>query len=139
MNSKPNLIISSLDIERIETLLDAMPANGFVGKKALEEELERADIVDPNEIPPDVVTMNSTVVFKELATGATHSLTLVYPSDLNKPADYQPISIFAPVGSALLGLSIGDEIKWPKPGGGVMTLHIDNILYQPERTGDLHR
>lgn len=139
MNKKPNLIISSLDIERIEALLDAMPANSFPGKATLEEELSRADIADPKDMPPDVVTMNSTVVFKELATNETYALTLVYPQDISKASEYQPISIFAPVGSALLGLSVGDSIEWPKPGGGVTQLHIDKIIYQPERAGELHR
>ncbi|ACN16462.1 GreA2 [Desulforapulum autotrophicum HRM2] len=46
------------------------------------------------------------------------------------------ISILAPVGSALLGLSIGDKIEWPKPGGGNLKVRITEIIYQPERSGD---
>lgn len=139
MTKKPNITISTLDLERIETLLDAMPVGSFPERQALEDELARANIVEPKDIPDDVVTMNSTVIFKELKTSTTYSLTLVYPKDVNQVGDYQPISVFAPVGSALLGLSIGDEIEWPKPGGGVTKLHIDRIIYQPERAGELHR
>lgn len=139
MTDKPKITLSTLDLERIEQLLDAMPAGSFPGKEALEAELSRADIVEPAEMPPNVITMNSTVVFKETATDATYSLTLVYPDAAGKVGDYQPISIFAPVGSALLGLSIGDNIEWPKPGGGTTQLRIDEIIYQPERVGELHR
>ena len=49
------------------------------------------------------------------------------------------ISIFAPVGSALLGLSVGDSLAWPGPGGKTMTVHVTEIIYQPERAGELHR
>ena len=48
------------------------------------------------------------------------------------------ISILAPVGSALLGLTEGDEIEWPSPGGGALRVRIMEILYQPERAGDYH-
>lgn len=139
MTKKPKITISTLDLERIEALLDTMPATSFPEKQALEEELSRANLVAPRDIPDNVVTMNSTVIFKETQTGKTYSLTLVYPKDVNKVSDYQPISVFAPVGSALLGLSIGDDIEWPKPGGGLTKLHIERIIYQPERAGDLHR
>jgi regulator of nucleoside diphosphate kinase len=61
----------------------------------------------------------------------------VYPKDVSGDAD--GISVLAPVGSALLGLSVGDEIQWPRPGGGVSTVRVDEVLYQPERSGELHR
>ena len=48
-------------------------------------------------------------------------------------------SVLAPVGSALLGLSQGDEIEWPNPGGGVLRVRIEEIVYQPERQGEYHR
>ena len=51
----------------------------------------------------------------------------------------EKISILAPVGSALLGLSQGDEIEWPRPGGGVLHVRIKEVTYQPERAGEHHR
>ena len=64
-------------------------------------------------------------------------MKLVYPKD----SDGSPenISILAPVGSALLGLSQGDSIEWPKPGGGLMKVRVQEVTYQPERAGALHR
>eukprot|EP01041_Mallomonas_annulata_P038943 gene38943-62541_t len=130
MARKPQIILSSLDVDRIEALLAAIPASVFPGKADLQAELDRADVVPPEEIPPNVVTMNSTVQFSILETGKEFCLTLVYPRDADGTADR--ISIFAPVGSALLGLAVGDELAWPGPGGKSMTVRVKDILYQPE-------
>jgi regulator of nucleoside diphosphate kinase len=128
--------LTSRDFTRLEGLLDSLPANAF-GKAALEAELERAEIVEPDAIPPDVVTMNSTVRFTLAEKGEEFSLTLVYPKDAG--AEHQRISVLAPVGSALLGLSVGDELEWPRPGGGKSTVRVIDVVYQPERSGELHR
>lgn len=131
------IVLTSLDFDRLEALLDSLPSNAFPGKAELQAELERAEIVAPEHIPPNVVTMNSTVRFTIAESGETFRLTLVYPKDVSGDADR--ISVLAPVGSALLGLSVGDEIQWPRPGGGVSTVRVDEVLYQPERSGELHR
>jgi regulator of nucleoside diphosphate kinase len=131
---KPKIVISSLDAERLEQLLET---ETFPGKDELEDELARAKIVDPREMPPDVVTMNSTVRFSMEGSAKTFQLTLVYPKDAK--LDGSTLSVFAPVGCALLGLSAGDEIAWPKPGGGTLNLRIDEVVYQPERAGEYHR
>ncbi len=136
-SKKPGIIISTLDAARLEALLDSLPDHAFPGKEALEAELTRAELVAPEKIPPNVVTMNSTVTFRMLESGKTFSLTLVFPRDADSSGTR--ISVLAPVGSALLGLSIGDEIEWPKPGGGLLRVKIEEILYQPEREGDFTR
>jgi regulator of nucleoside diphosphate kinase len=137
MEKKPRIVITSLDIKRLEDLLDSLPFGAFPGKEDLEDELARAEVVDSKSIPPTVVTMNSTVRFKVISTNNEYLLTLVYPKDI-KP-DGSTISILAPVGSALIGLSQGDEIEWPKPGGGVLRVRIEEVTYQPERSGDYNR
>ena len=137
MTTKPKLVISSLDAARLEKLLESLPDHAFPGKDDLENELARAEIVDPREMPPNVVTMNSTVRFSIESTAKEFYLTLVYPQDAE--ADASTISILAPVGSALLGLSQGDEIEWPKPGGGVLHVRIEEVTYQPERAGEYLR
>lgn len=133
---RPSLIITSRDHDRLEALLDSLPAGAFPNKAALEGELKRAEIVTAEQLPPNVVTMNSTVRFTIAESGDEFTLTLVYPKDAGE-ADR--ISVFAPVGSALLGLAVGDELQWPRPGGGVSTVRVVDVLYQPERAGDLHR
>ena len=138
MNAKrTRIILTSLDFDRLEAVLDSTPANAFAGRAELQAELERAEIVAPDKVPPDVVTMNSTVRFTIAETGETFRLTLVYPKDV--AGDAGRISVLAPVGSALLGLSVGDEMQWPRPGGGVSTVRVDEVVYQPERSGELHR
>ena len=137
MARKPQLILSSLDLDRIEALLAAIPSSAFAGKAELQAELDRADVLPPEQMPPNVVTMNSTVQFSIVETGKELRLTLVYPRDLDGSAD--KVSIFAPVGSALLGLSVGDELAWPGPGGKAMTVRVTEIVFQPERAGEMHR
>lgn len=137
MNNKPNIIISALDVERLERLIDSLPDSAFPGKRQLEAELERAEIVEPQEIPGTVVTMNSTVRFRVLSTNEETSMTLVYPKDMDSSGN--KISIVAPVGSALLGLSVGDEIEWPGPNGQPVQIRIEEVVFQPERSGEFHR
>ncbi len=137
MNPRPKLIISSLDAARLETLLDSLPAGVVPGRDGLETELARAEIVEPQAVPPTVVTMNSTVRFEVESSNEEFRLTLVYPKDVD--ASGEKISILAPVGSALLGLSQGDAIEWPKPGGGTLRVRIKEVTYQPERAGEYHR
>ena len=136
MNTRPKIIISTLDAERLEALLESLPDGSFPGREALEAELLRAEVVPPKDVPATTVTMNSTVRFR-VGPDETFKLTLAYPRDADGSADR--ISVLAPVGSALLGLSQGDEMEWPKPGGGTVTVLIEEVTYQPERAGELHR
>ncbi len=137
MTKRPGIIISSLDADRLDALLETLQDDAFPGKRELEDELARAEIVEPKDVPATVVSMNSTVRFQVLSSGKEFNLTLVYPKDMDSSG--KKISILAPVGSALLGLSQGDEIEWPKPGGGSLNVRIEEILYQPERSGEYHR
>jgi regulator of nucleoside diphosphate kinase len=137
VNTEPAIVISSLDALRLRNLLETLPRNAFPGREDLEAEIERADLVDPKAVPPTVVTMNSTVRFRVESSTDEFELTLVYPVDVKE--DGSTISILAPVGSALLGLSQGDEIEWPKPGGGVVRVRIEEVTYQPERSGEYQR
>jgi len=137
MSTKPKIVISENDAEKLARLLDALPGAAIPGKAELLAEIDRADVVTAEAIPPDVVTMNSTVRFTISSSSEMFNLTLVYPKDVDDSGS--TISIPAPVGSAMLGLSKGDEIEWSKPGGGTTKVRIDEILYQPERSGDLRR
>lgn len=134
---KPKIVISSRDLERLEALLESLPGHELPGRDALEAELARAEILEPQDMPPTVVTMNSTVRFRVESSSKEFHLTLVYPKDAD--ASGGTVSVLAPVGSALLGLSVGNEIEWPKPGGGVLRVRIEEVSYQPERSGEYHR
>ena len=137
-HERPALLLSRVDVERIEDLLDR-PQYRAVNTDALREELERAELLEPGAMPDDVITMNSTALVKVVdgASEHEHELTLVYPRDADGSSD--KVSILAPVGSALLGLRAGDSIDWPMPGGRSARLHVLSIRYQPEASGELHR
>jgi regulator of nucleoside diphosphate kinase len=133
----PPLVVSSLDLERIEALLEMPAHRHFPGAEALRAELARASIVEPEQMPADVVTMNSTARVADVAGGEEYELTLVYPREAD--GDPGKVSVLAPVGSAILGLRVGATIQWPMPGGRQLALRITAIRYQPEASGHLHR
>lgn len=95
----------------------------------LAEEIERAVEVEPQDVPNDVVTLGSTVRVTDLETSASMEYTVVMPGEANYEAGR--ISVLAPLGTALLGYGVGDEIEWEVPRG-VRRLRIDAVLYQPE-------
>ena len=136
---RPPLVLSRLDVERIEALLEK-PALQGLGLAALQDELARAEVVEPAQLPADVISMNSIArVRVEDGENGAHELelALVYPRDADGSPD--KVSILAPVGSALLGLRVGDAIDWPMPGGRSARLHVLSIRFQPEAAGELHR
>jgi regulator of nucleoside diphosphate kinase len=136
MEAQPPLTVSSLDVVRLERLLESEAYRKLPGMDALRSELERATVVEPAEVPPGVVTMNSTVRFVDDDTRSTFELTLVYPE--NSGAS-DKVSILAPVGSALLGLSVGQSIAWQVPGGRRLQLRVLEVVHQPEAAGQLLR
>lgn len=138
-NSAPRQIyITDFDLQRLEELIEAATARSTRDSsniEQLEEELLKAEVVDPTGIPPDVVTMNSKVCLKDLDSGEELEYTLVFPSEANLAAG--KISILAPVGTAMFGYRAGDRISWAVPGG-TRKLKIKKVLYQPEAAGDFH-
>jgi regulator of nucleoside diphosphate kinase len=128
--SQEHLIITDADLERLVPVL-----NRFDGPQsdALESELHRARIVAQAEVPGDVVTMNSEVVYEDLATGARRVIRVVYPKDADVATGR--VSVLAPMGSALLGLRVGQNISWRVPGG-LKRVRVVEIRYQPESAGD---
>ena len=135
----PALLLSQLDVARIEALLE-QPGFRHLDTRALRGELDRAEVVASEAMPADVITMNSTArvrVDDAKAGSHEHELTLVYPRDADGSA--HKVSVLAPVGSALLGLRVGEAIDWPMPGGRSARLQVLGSRYQPEAAGELHR
>jgi regulator of nucleoside diphosphate kinase len=131
--SLPQITITKPDFDRLGALFASVgPANdGWVER--LDEELARANVVPADSVPPDVVTMNSRVCFEDENAGVTREITLVYPSDAD--AESSRVSVFAPIGSALLGLRVGQSIDWPLPNGRRKRYRVVSIPYQPEASG----
>lgn len=97
----------------------------------LQHELDRAIVVSWDAVPRDVVTMNSRVLYVDEATGERRLVQIVYPAEAD--AGDGRVSVLAPVGSALLGLSVGQAIEWDFPDGSRRRLRVEDVSYQPER------
>ncbi|MCD2515966.1 nucleoside diphosphate kinase regulator [Massilia sp. G4R7] len=134
---KPSILVSWLDMDRLDRMLDSLPAAQAAARDALLDELGRASLAEPWEMPPDVVTMNSRVRFSFDGADEEVAMTLSYPKDMGSNPDQ--LSILTPVGTALLGLKTGDSISWQRPDGAMFELTVRGIEYQPEREGVYHR
>jgi regulator of nucleoside diphosphate kinase len=130
------IYITEADKERIERIIDSVLNCGEMSDESvrdLENEINRAMIVDSNQISSDVITMNSRVLLH--LDDEEMEVSLVYPEDAD--LEKNKLSIFSPVGTAILGYSEGDMIEWEVPAG-IMKIHVKKILYQPEAAGDYH-
>lgn len=101
----------------------------------LEGELNRAKVVKPNEIPSDVITMNSEVYLRDMDTEEDTVYRLVFPHEADIDKGY--VSVLAPIGTALIGYKVGDIIEWKVPAG-TARWKVIKITYQPEAAGDFH-
>jgi len=114
---KDNIYISKDDYDRLRRLVDGRRAGDYRDVEylhTLDVELERAEVVEPGDVPRDVVTMNSEIHVKDLDTEEVKTYRLVYPAQVH---DDNSISILAPIGTAILGYQVGDVIEWRVPKG----------------------
>lgn len=131
-SSLPRIVLSRFDRERLERLLEKVGARPDLD--ALREEIERAEVLETDRMPKSVVTMNSVVRFVDMESNRESEVKLVFPGLAD--VESNRISVLAPVGSALLGLSVGDSIDWPLPSGRKLRLRVVAVTYQPEAAGD---
>lgn len=130
------IIINRLDYARIKKCIsDAKQFKSITSIEAdnLLKELDSAKIVEPESIPSNVVTMNSIAKITFLSNNMQVQFQIVYPSQANLKEN--KISIFSPIATSLIGYKVNDEIEWIVPGG-LTKIRIDEIIYQPEATGD---
>lgn len=120
--------LTELDHVRLSRL-DTPAAPG-----GLSDVLANADLVPSREIGPDVVTMHSQVEVRLLRSGQRRKLTLCYPADADPAAGW--VSVFSPMGAALLGLRVGEIACWETPGGEPVQAELQALLFQPEASGD---
>lgn len=133
----PTLKITPEDMTRLREVVERyLEGTKAAAAEQLELELDRAQLVRQEQIPADIVTMRSRILFEDLDTGRRREASLVYPEEANM--EQSRVSILAPVGLALLGLRVGDIIEWPLPNERLGKLRILEVLYQPEAAGDFH-
>lgn len=106
----PKIVINADDLAHIEALAEgAMQRNPALADR-LFEEIGRARIVAPEKMPADVVSVGSTVTYRDETTGLEKAVTLVYPEDADIAR--QRVSVMTPIGVALLGLAEGSVFYW---------------------------
>ncbi|MDL1890049.1 nucleoside diphosphate kinase regulator [Nitrospirales bacterium NOB] len=130
-----DIYITEYDLTRLQGLVAARIHAKSRDRELLEQlqqELDRAHVVTPQEIPHDIVTMNSRVRITDMESGQEQTYTLVFPAESNMAEG--KVSVLAPIGTALLDCRAGDTVDWPVPVG-LKTVRIREVLYQPEATG----
>ncbi len=136
--SKRNINITAQDMDRLRDLLRTTKDPFGLDRPHLETlraELDRARIVALDALDADVVTMNSTVRVRDCDGGRTTVFTLVFPERANPETSH--VSVIAPLGAALLGYRVGDQVSFKVPTG-TRKCEIVEVVYQPEAAGDLH-
>jgi regulator of nucleoside diphosphate kinase len=136
MNGK-TAVITEADFDKLSGLVRSRQGRATYGPRAsaLEQELGRGEVVAPMNVAKGVVTMNSRVRIRDLASDEGETFTLVYPHEAN--IDHGLLSVLAPLGTALLGAKVGDEVEVNAPAG-LRRIKVERILYQPEAAGDYH-
>ena len=129
MGLPPPILIATDVARRLEAMLQDAPEGTEEVVAKLEEELARAELREPSAMPGDVVTMHSHVGFLDETSGATHDARLVYPQEAGHVAG--DVSILSPAGAALIGLSVGQSIEWPLPGGRTTRFRVTRVATPP--------
>ena len=139
MVKQTNIYITKPDHERLTKLIEiARDREDDTNRKyldSLEDELDRAEVVQQKDIPADVITMRSTVRLRDLDSAEEMTYQLTFPTEANY--DEGKISVLAPIGTAMIGYRHGDMIEWEVPSG-VRRLKVEEVLYQPESKGEYH-
>lgn len=133
--NKKRIIVNSRDYAKLRQLIASNPSPENQYIKKLEEELSNSLLLDPDKIPPDVITMNTMVSFRDEVEEEDFIYTIVYPEQSD--IEHGKLSVLAPIGTALLGYRAGDKVSWKVPAG-VKTFSIEKILYQPEADGNYY-
>ena len=131
-----DIYITQHDLKRLRKLLgDFSDKNHYEGFPIgeLAKELDRGIVVSPKDVPENVITMNSRVLMRDVESGKDMKCWLVFPDKVD--AVKNPVSILSPLGTAMIGCTVGDVFLWESPDG-VKQMEVLDILYQPERVGN---
>jgi regulator of nucleoside diphosphate kinase len=133
------MVISVLDYKNVMQYVDVIEhqyPTRFRDIRLLKEKLLSSKKVQPQEVPPDIVTMNSVVVLRRSDSEITFSMRLVYPEYDNLREHC--ISVLSALGVAIFLQRTGDEVcycTWKKEN----RIRIMDIIFQPEANGNFYR
>jgi regulator of nucleoside diphosphate kinase len=122
-------VVSDHNRRRLGNVIDEARRRGTASPELLmflEEKLELAKCVPPTDVPDDVVTMNSKFRLRDLGTNEVQTFVLCYPDAMGLPNGY--LSVLDPIGCAVLGCRVGDEIVTKGPIGA-RRLQLVEVLY----------
>lgn len=128
-------IFSRYDFERLFDIIQnrgAVSTQEVQNADVLKKDFKHSHLVDPHEIRPNVVTMNTKFRLKNLGNGKKYVYSLVFPNDCAD--ENEKINVLSGLGAQILGSTIGTVIK-NNPSGDQYFV-IEEILYQPEAAGD---
>jgi regulator of nucleoside diphosphate kinase len=97
--------------------------------RLLSNELARARVVAPPDLPNDVISMHGTFDFEDGVTDQVRQTTLVYPGE--EDAGAARISVLSPLGVALIGSAAGQAVRWRAASGELRTLRVVRVLPRP--------
>lgn len=117
------VILSRADFERLSALVASRQAAEIW--PALAQELNRAEIVEAGDRPRTAVAMGSRVEYIDEATGQARRVVLVFPGQ--EDIETGRISVVTPIGTALIGLCVGDAAEWQTRGGAWKRLRIVGV------------
>jgi regulator of nucleoside diphosphate kinase len=127
--ARPPITLLESEAEALADLALASLAKSSLSAKLLLQEIDRATTIPADELPPDVVTMLSHVVFIDESTGEKHSVQLVYPREADMAVGR--VSVLTPIGAGLIGMRCGDAIEWPRRQGEDRRLQIVEVVQPP--------
>lgn len=112
--NKKSILLSKSDFNFLKTHL-AKSALSDYNKERLMAEIKEAQIFKDEELPKDVVCLNTETKIKNTENGQEFIFKIVEPNhaDIKK----QLVSVFAPISIALFGYQTGDIINWEMPDG----------------------
>lgn len=113
-----NLYLTENDMNVLRQIVDRMRIDGTAQEqylRALENELDRAQVVKAGNLPSGIVTLHSAVKLRDLDSDEIMSCVLSLPDEAD--IDKGMVSVLAPIGTAILGYKVQDIVEWPVPAG----------------------
>jgi regulator of nucleoside diphosphate kinase len=127
----PDIVLSTEDYRKLTELAHAGINIASTVADDLLYELDRANVLSPDQLPTDVVRMGSRVRYRTAADGEERDVTLVFPAEAD--ITRSRVSVMTPVGAALIGLRKGQSITWITRDGRKQVLTVTGVWQSPPR------
>jgi regulator of nucleoside diphosphate kinase len=127
----PEIVLSTHDRDRLATLVHMRAGDADEAVELLDQEIRRARVAPPHEVPPDVAAMGARLLYLDHEDGREHEALLAWPGA--EGDDPSGLSVLTLTGCALLGLACGQTIHWRTPQGANVHVTLLKVLSRPRR------